>query len=66
MIRRAPAVIQPPNADEGRPVPGNGPDADGGKERFMGERLGAALAGAQVPPPAQVLDGELTNAFQRA
>ena len=32
----------------------------------MGARLGAALAGAQVPPPAQVLDGELTNAFQRA
>ena len=36
------------------------------QERFMGERLGAALAGAQVPPPAQVLDGELINAFQRA
>jgi hypothetical protein len=32
----------------------------------MGARLGAALAGAQVPPPAQVLDGELTNAFRRA
>ena len=32
----------------------------------MGARLGAALAGAQVPPPAQVLDGELINAFQRA
>ena len=35
------------------------------QERFMGERLGAALAGAQVPPPTQVLDGELINAFQR-
>ena len=32
----------------------------------MDERLGAALAGAQVPPPAQILDGELLNVFQRA
>ena len=35
-------------------------------ERFMSERLGAALADAQVPPPAQILDGELLNTFQRA
>lgn len=35
-------------------------------ERFMNERLGAALAGAQVTPPAQILDGEVLSTFQRA
>ena len=31
----------------------------------MADRLGAALDGAAVPPPAQVLDGELLNTFGR-
>jgi hypothetical protein len=57
VIRRAPAVIQPPNAADDTPVPGNG---------AFDERLGAALAGAEVPPPAQVPDGDLINAFHRA
>jgi len=34
-------------------------------ERFVSDRLGAALAGAEIAPPAQVLDGELLTTFGR-
>jgi hypothetical protein len=40
-------------------------DSKDAQERFMADRLGAALACAAVPPPAQVLDGELLNTFGR-
>lgn len=50
-----------------------GPTADGGlvvsevweskghQEQFMADRLGPALGAVQVPPPAQVIESEVTN-----
>ena len=59
-------MIQPPNAADDTPVPGNGPgrranEADQERSCATGR---VRATGARLPPPAGVLDGELVTVFR--